>query len=268
MKKEEPKSVKKPGFYVALYLCVAAVLILGGVLAYTGKKPAKTQVPLAQTQTQKPAAQETNNSTLGAGSYLKPNDDLSKLGIPKPKEEEPPAAPSTEDAPTANEPKPKPPAPPAPKSTPPVSSEPAFSPFAQGDTMSWPANGDVVQTFSPEHAIYDVTLEQYRTNDNICISAPVGTQVKAAAAGRVSEIGRSSELGNTVVIDHGNGWTTTYSQLQDNVLVAVGDVVKSGQVIGGVGKPSIYSVLLGDHLNFKVSRDDSAVDPNTLLAEK
>jgi murein DD-endopeptidase MepM/ murein hydrolase activator NlpD len=70
------------------------------------------------------------------------------------------------------------------------------------------------------------------------------------------------------VLDHGNGWRTTYSQLQDNVLVSMDDVVTSGQIIGGVGEPSIYSVLLGSHVDFGVSRDDVPVDPADVLGEQ
>ncbi len=147
------------------------------------------------------------------------------------------------------------------------SKEQAFNKFEDGSKMLWPINGEVVMEFSNNHAIYDSTLNQFRTNDTICISAEQGTQVKAAADGVVKSVTTSREYGNTVVIDNGNGWTTTYSQLQDGVLVKEGDIVAKSQVIGGVGDPSIYSVLLGNHLSFKVCKDEEAVNPLTLLAE-
>jgi len=119
--------------------------------------------------------------------------------------------------------------------------------------------------FSDDHAIYDKTLDQFRTNDSICIAADVGSQVCASAEGVVKSISHSRETGNAIVIDNGNGWTTTYSQLQDNTLVAEGDVVKEGQVIGGVASPSIYSVLLGNHVEFKVMKDEQLVNPVSVL---
>jgi murein DD-endopeptidase MepM/ murein hydrolase activator NlpD len=142
-----------------------------------------------------------------------------------------------------------------------------FNAFDGQAKMAWPVLGPIVMEYSDTHAIYDQTLDQYRTNDTLCIQAEIGTQVRAAADGVVERITQSRESGNTVTIDNGNGWKTTYTQLQDGILVREGEVVKQGQVIGGVGYPSIYSVLLGSHVGFKVTSNEAAVDPNYVLAE-
>ena len=154
---------------------------------------------------------------------------------------------------------------PAPHPTP-QQREDAFRSFDyQTDSMAWPVLGDIVMTYSVNHLIFDKTLEQFRTNDNICIGSQLGAPVKAAAAGAVTEVFTTRERGKTVVVDHGNGWRTTYSQLQDEVLVRVGDVVSQGQQIGSVGSPSLFSSQLGYHLAFTVHRDQETVDPRTVL---
>ena len=140
--------------------------------------------------------------------------------------------------------------------------------FEEGDKMAWPVTGEVVMAYSMDHVIYDKTLDQYRTNDSIAIAAALGTEVRAAASGTVVEVTSSRESGKTVVVDHGNGWQTTYSQLQGNVPVEVGSVVKEGQIVGGVGEPSLYSVLLGSHLEFSVARDGVAVNPKDVLVKE
>ena len=140
--------------------------------------------------------------------------------------------------------------------------------FNEGDTMTWPVTGEVVMAFSADHVIYDRTLDQYRTNDSLSIAAALGTEVRAAAEGVVTEITSSRENGRTVVVDHGNGWRTTYSQLQDNVPVSVGSVVRQGQILGGVGEPSLYSVLLGPHLEFAVLKDNVALNPKDVLVRE
>jgi len=142
---------------------------------------------------------------------------------------------------------------------------PSFTAFAEGDRMAWPVLGDIVMEYSMDHVVYDKTLDQYRTNDSLCIAAPAGTEVRAAAEGYVAEVLTTRENGKTVVVDHGNGWRTTYSQLQDNVPVSVGSVVAKGQIIGGVGLPSIYSVLLGAHLEFSVLQSGAATNPKDVL---
>lgn len=134
-------------------------------------------------------------------------------------------------------------------------------------TLHWPLEGDIVMDYSIDQAIFDVTLDQYRTNDSVCIQAAEGTDVKASASGTVESVEFDSEAGNTVVINHMNGWKTTYSQLKDDVAVKAGDSVEVGEVIGQVAVPTKYSVLLGDHLEFKVTRDDESIDPKIALAK-
>ena len=147
-----------------------------------------------------------------------------------------------------------------------VLADPVFNTFTGNEDMDWPVSGKIVMDFSVERLVYDVTLDQYRTNDNICIEAAIGEKVKASADGIVRSIYSTREMGNSIVIEHGNGWFTTYSQLQNGILVNEGDVVNAGQVIGGVGEPSIYSTLLGSHLSFKVVKDDAVVNPSLVLA--
>ena len=142
-----------------------------------------------------------------------------------------------------------------------------FSLFDDEQEMSWPVFGNIVSKFDMTTSVYDKTLEQYKVSDSICISTPVGTEVKASAEGIVENIFVDDEIGQTVVINHGNGWVSTYSQLEDNVLVAVGDVVDEGQIIGKVANPSKYGVALGPHLDFKVLKDDTPKDPTEILSQ-
>jgi hypothetical protein len=66
-------------------------------------------------------------------------------------------------------------------------------------------------------------------------------------------------LGNAVVIDHGDGWTTSYGHLRrGSVGVRPGERVAAGQPLGLVG-------LSGDtefpHVHFEVRKDGQVVDP-------
>ncbi len=131
--------------------------------------------------------------------------------------------------------------------------------------MMWPTTGDVVSTYSPTTLVYDPTLEQYRTTDSIDIASEKGQDVFASYDGVVKMVSSSLEDGNFVVIDHGNGWVTTYSQLDDSMKVSVGDQIKKGQQIGTIAAPTAQSVALGSHLDFKVTKNDSTVDPLEVL---
>ena len=106
--------------------------------------------------------------------------------------------------------------------------------FNDDEEMLWPVSGQILMDYNTTTAVFDKTLEQYRTNDSICISAPLGSPVCASADGIVTSITKDEEKGVTVSIDHGNGWLSTYSQLKDNVNVSEGQAVFSGEKIGSV----------------------------------
>ena len=128
-------------------------------------------------------------------------------------------------------------------------------------TFAYPVEGKVVLPYSMDHAIYDPTLEQYRTNASISLSAKEGTAVKAAADGTVQAVTEDAETGKTITIAHGDDWLTTYGQLADTVKVKEGDKVTQGQTIGSVDAPTKYGVALGTHLEFAMEQKGEPKDP-------
>lgn len=133
--------------------------------------------------------------------------------------------------------------------------------------FAWPVTGKIVMDYSADVPVFDQTLEQYRTNNCISISADKGEKVLAAAAGTVESIAHNDENGYVVTVFHGNGWRTTYGQLDENLAVKEGDIVNSGDLIGVVGAPSKYSVMLGNHMDFGVTENGDSIDPKTALAK-
>lgn len=134
------------------------------------------------------------------------------------------------------------------------SEQPVFASPLEGDAK-------VVLAYSTDHAIYDPTLEQYRTNASVSLSAKKGTEVKAAADGVVKEVKKDAQEGNVVTIAHGENWLTTYGQLEDAVAVKEGESVKQGQRIGSVAAPTKYGVALGDHLDFAMEQNGEPQNP-------
>ena len=293
-RKESHGAARKRGFYVAVYGSVGVMLAIAAVIGYQNLG-AEPRVPpgLVSDESAGPEEQLAPVNRSDDGGYkpetaslppLVPNamdtgiipaeDGASEMAgwrgrskfepgaSPAPS---PPAGPAPEEeaANPADSEAPKPGEAPRPEEGP-----RAFAPYDGGEKMEWPVFGEILMNYSVDHLIYDKTLEQYRTNSNICVAADVGTQVRAAADGEVAGISTSRENGKSVTIDHGNGWLTTYSQLQDELYVDEGDVVRQGEIIGGVANPTIYSVLLGSHLQFEVTKDDQAMNPNDILANR
>lgn len=148
-----------------------------------------------------------------------------------------------------------------------ISDNGELSLFDDSQEMEWPVSGQIVMDFSTDTGIYDRTLEQYRTNNSICIAADVDTEVCAAADGIITSITNDRISGVTVSVDHGNGWSSTYSQLNQNLAVSEGEAVHKGDKIGVVANPTNYSVALGPHLEFSVLNDDNPTDPKLVLAQ-
>lgn len=90
------------------------------------------------------------------------------------------------------------------------------------------------------------------------IMAPSGHRIVAADSGVVTFAGWHTFLGNTVIIDHGNGYATVYGHNLRN-RVGEGQRVDRGQHIADVG--STGGGTMFDHLHFEVLQNGAHVDP-------
>ena len=225
------------GFYIALLVCAVAA----GVVGYYAllSKEAEPQ----EDQTLTVDNQDTGGSVAVDVTEEEPakpviSDKPVIVETPQPVEEEV-SAPVTEEA----------------------STPPAEEPL---EVVS-PVIGETVAVFSVDTLSYDATLGDWRTHDGLDIQAAAGTAVAAAAAGTVLSVTEDGLLGTTVVIDHHNGYVTTYASLQPETNVLAGDQVSAGTVIGTVGNTSLSEAGLGAHLHFAVAKDGTPVDPSQFL---
>lgn len=136
--------------------------------------------------------------------------------------------------------------------------------FSEEDGLVWPIVGDVLINYSMDKTIYFPTLEQYKYNPAIVISATQGENIAAAADGRVTSVGYDPVIGNTVVMDLGNGYELTYGQL-DNIIVSEGSYVSVGDNIGTVASPTKYYSLEGTNVYFMLTKDGQPVNPMSKL---
>ena len=99
--------------------------------------------------------------------------------------------------------------------------------------------------------------EEIREHYGVDIAAPIGEPVMASASGQVVFSGWTTELGNLVIIYHGNEYFTYYGH-NELILVKVYDKVKRGDVISTSGNSGISS---GPHLHFEIGKDGEPVNP-------
>jgi murein DD-endopeptidase MepM/ murein hydrolase activator NlpD len=129
----------------------------------------------------------------------------------------------------------------------------------------WPVVGEIESPFSVTSLIYDSTMSDWRTHSGVDIAAPLGEKVMAAASGSIAEIYNDELYGTTVVIDHGDGLSSIYSNLAELPTVTVGDAVLAGETIGSVGTTAICEIGEPTHLHFAMTLDGASVDPNDYL---
>jgi peptidoglycan DL-endopeptidase CwlO len=114
--------------------------------------------------------------------------------------------------------------------------------------LVWPVSGPVVSPFG---------MRWGRLHAGVDISAPSGTPIRAAAAGRVVLLGWTGGYGNYTCIQHGGPLSTCYAH-QSRYATSSGASVGQGQVIGYVG---CTGHCYGDHLHFETRINGSPVDP-------
>ena len=104
------------------------------------------------------------------------------------------------------------------------------------------------------HPFYK-TLQSHQGVD---YTIPEGSRVFATADGVVRDAAqRNSTQGQTVVIDHGNGYETSYSHLS-KINVRKGQTVRRGDIIALSGDTGLS---LAPHLHYEVRLDGMRVDP-------
>jgi hypothetical protein len=134
----------------------------------------------------------------------------------------------------------------------------------------WPLDGNITQGFGPTSVTLEPPLvyegKSYpHFHPGIDIAAPLGTPVRAVAAGRVVFAGRDSSGAVVVEIEHLPNVISLYGHLQDPPAVKVGDAVVTGEVLGDVG---VTGVTTGPHLHFAIYEAGVPVDPLTVLPPK
>jgi murein DD-endopeptidase MepM/ murein hydrolase activator NlpD len=128
-------------------------------------------------------------------------------------------------------------------------SSPVAGPVRQGSGgLIWPANGPVTSGFGYRWG---------RLHAGIDLGLPVGTPLRAAAAGRVAIAGWVGGYGNYTCIQHAGSLSTCYGH-QSSISVSVGQSVSQGQVIGASGNTGHST---GPHLHFETRVNGQPVDP-------
>lgn len=128
-----------------------------------------------------------------------------------------------------------------------------------GLSLAPPIPGSQSDSFGYRRFFNDQPRSPHKGMD---ISGASGVPVTAPRMGRIAATGDYFFNGNTVLIDHGQGFVTMYCHLSE-IAVEEGEHVETGKVIGAVGATGRVT---GPHLHFGTYLNGTAVDPAILLS--
>lgn len=92
-------------------------------------------------------------------------------------------------------------------------------------------------------------LNKIRAHKGVDYAASSGTPIMASGDGKVVHRGKKGGYGNTIILRHGNTYTTLYAHLSKYARgTGVGSRVRQGQTIGYIGRTGLAT---GSHLHYE-----------------
>ena len=131
----------------------------------------------------------------------------------------------------------------------------SFSPNLPSNLLlDKPVNGPLSSKFGVRRFFNG---EERNPHSGLDFAVPAGTPIKTPAAGKVSLTGNYFFNGNTVFVDHGQGFISMFCHMS-KIDVSPGQQLARGAVVGKVGATGRAT---GPHMHWNVSLNDARVDP-------
>ncbi|MFK0086630.1 peptidoglycan DD-metalloendopeptidase family protein [Pseudomonas sp. NPDC090755] len=131
----------------------------------------------------------------------------------------------------------------------------SFSPTLPSNLiLDKPVNGPLSSKFGVRRFFNG---EERNPHAGLDFAVPAGTPIKTPANGKVILVGNYFFNGNTVFVDHGQGFISMFCHMS-KVDVKPGQMLSRGAVVGRVGSTGRAT---GPHMHWNVSLNDARVDP-------
>ena len=124
--------------------------------------------------------------------------------------------------------------------------------------MEWPVSGPISSPFGLTRFFNE---QPRKPHSGIDIAAPEGSPIKAPKSGKVLATGEYFFNGNTVILDHGQGFISMFCHL-DSIEVQTGNLLRRGETLGTVGQTGRAT---GPHLHWSLNLNNVRIDPMLFL---
>lgn len=126
--------------------------------------------------------------------------------------------------------------------------------FKSDEEITVPVHGEITSEYGNRT---NPVSGEYLMHSGIDIAADLGTEIRAAYSGIVSEVGSNSVGGNYISVVHRDGSETLYCHCSE-IIAKKGDVIRAGEVIALVGSTGRST---GPHLHFEIIVDGKTENP-------
>jgi murein DD-endopeptidase MepM/ murein hydrolase activator NlpD len=260
-KKSFSSFIAGKGFYIALFLCVAAIGISGYIILFSDSAKTDTEDVINGSQSEaNEASGDVDDSSLLSETVPILDEDADAF-LEEKESEVLIIDDDASEVSASND-----------QSAEAMYSQPAAQPATsvsnvqdQNSGYRMPVTGTIGQGHSMDVLVYNPTLDDWRTHSGIDIITEAGAPVSAAADGVVSKVYLDDMLGNVVVIGHEDGMSTLYANLAPELCVEEGWNVSGGDVLGFVGTSALREYSLEPHLHFEMYYEDTLIDPLEIL---
>ena len=134
----------------------------------------------------------------------------------------------------------------------------SFSPNLPSNlVLDKPVNGPLSSKFGVRRFFNG---EERNPHSGLDFAVPAGTPIKTPANGKVILVGNYFFNGNTVFVDHGQGFISMFCHMS-KIDVKVGDQLARGAVVGKVGATGRAT---GPHMHWGMKWRDARLDPGKL----
>lgn len=124
----------------------------------------------------------------------------------------------------------------------------------------FPCDGEISSEFGER--VHPISAE-VSFHNGIDIALDEGDEVRACFGGEVTKSEYNEFSGNHIIIQHMDGYTSSYAHMS-KLLVPEGKVVNKGDIIGLAGSTGNAT---GPHLHFEIRQNGTALDPERMIKQ-
>lgn len=129
--------------------------------------------------------------------------------------------------------------------------------------LALPVSGKLIKNHSVDVQVFSQTMKDFRVHLGVDIATAADAAVCSVADGTVAQIWEDPMMGQCIAVSHSGECMTVYKNLSKELAdgIALGSLVKKGQLLGHVGDTALLELAEDPHLHMEMTVKGLQVDP-------